>query len=97
MPASDEASKPSPAHGLMGYLYYGCRCPICTLANTRRAREQRSRRVLRMEAGDPAVPHGTPGGYTNWGCHCTPCTKANTDYCVQRRHDRKKEQAVTIP
>lgn len=97
----DGALKPSPVHGAMGYLHYGCRCPVCTAANTARAKRQRAARFLRMKAGDPAVPHGTAGGYSNWGCRCPKCTKANTDACMERRDLRKKTQAepgsVTIP
>jgi hypothetical protein len=89
--------QPSPVHGKKGYLYYGCRCPVCTEANAQRGREQRAARLLRTEAGDPAVPHGTAGGYTNWGCRCPGCTKANTERCLARRRARRKEASVTIP
>lgn len=97
MPACEEPPSPSPTHGVQGYLYYGCRCPICTKANTLRARVQRAARHERMMNGDPAVPHGSPGGYTNWGCHCKECTKANTDHCMERRRNKKKAEPVTIP
>jgi hypothetical protein len=49
-----------------------------------------------MQAGDPAVPHGTPGGYTNWGCRCTGCTRANTDKCLARRRDRKNASTAPV-
>jgi hypothetical protein len=91
-----QAAQPSPVHGKTGYLHYGCRCPVCTRANTDRARVQRAVRLARMQAGDPAVPHGTPGGYTNWGCRCPGCTRANTDKCLARRRDRKNASTAAV-
>lgn len=95
MSESDQL-RPTPTHGVKGYVKYGCRCPVCTAANTRRAGIMRAARRVRVAQGDPAVPHGTQGGYTNWGCHCKECTRANTDYCAKRKLIRKQE-SVTIP
>lgn len=90
MSATSSETRPSPAHNAKGYVYYGCRCPVCTRANTDRANKQRAARAARVAQGDPAVPHGTTGGYTNWGCHCEACTKANTDDCARRKQIRKE-------
>ena len=53
----------------------GCRCLVCTAANTAHAAAQRARRLARLLASpvpesDPL--HGTATGY-NAGCRCEAC------------------------
>lgn len=83
------------AHGVQGYVYYGCRCPVCTQSNTDRARASRADRAVRVAAGDPEVPHGE-GGYRNWCCHCPVCTKANRDKCRAYRQARREKRKGTV-
>jgi hypothetical protein len=54
-------------HGASGYRTYRCRCPVCTKANTERARKERADRAART----PTVHNAST--YSNWGCRCPEC------------------------
>lgn len=62
-------------HGRTGYDRHGCRCEVCTAANTehvRRVRERRKARLLASPAPESDPGHGTIGGY-DAGCRCEAC------------------------
>lgn len=46
-------------HGASAYVNHGCRCPICTAANTARVREYRERRTNAMTSGGDGTTRGT--------------------------------------
>lgn len=85
-------SSPDFTHGVQGYNYRKCRCPVCQAANTARNKQGRKHRQSLVAAGDPRVPHGR-GGYTNWGCRCEVCTTANTEACSRYRQARRDRKA----
>jgi hypothetical protein len=53
-------------HGTPAGWDSGCRCSPCT----------RAKRRARVEAGEAAVPHGTPAGAKAWSCGCDQCREA---------------------
>lgn len=85
----------SMTHGLAGTYRdpkNGCRCPLCTKANTDRTRRERQDRATRLAADPSLAPHGSYTTYTNWGCRCAPCVKANSDSCHARKVRRRQSQ-----
>lgn len=83
--------KPKGVHGKPDHgttARYGgkhkCRCAPCVNANTRRAKEAKAKRDLKIAMGTANIPHGTESGYRNWGCLCGPCAK------VGREANRKR-------
>lgn len=63
-------------HGTSGgYSNYGCRCALCSAANSAVCLSGRKRRT---EDETPEHVHGTTNGYSNYGCRCEPCTKAHS-------------------
>lgn len=75
----------------------GCRCPVCTAANSARSRAYRATPAgkkaaakasqswrERAAASGFAGMHGTVSGY-NAGCRCDDCRAANSEYNRARR------------
>lgn len=60
-------------HGKPSTYQSGCRCDICTDANT--ARHTRARRE-RAERGTVPI-HGSASSFSNYGCHCDLCVEAH--------------------
>jgi hypothetical protein len=79
--------KPLIEHGINGYVHYGCRCEICTAANTARIAAARARRLARPV---PSRVHGTLNGYNNYGCRCERCTEAHSADLRDRRAKRTR-------
>ena len=73
-------------HGTVhGYVNRGCRCELCTQANTEY--RQKFNLVRRLARGGSLYPrgkkpHGTYAKYKS-GCHCEQCKKANREYMVE--------------
>jgi len=63
-------------HGVSAYRSNYCRCDVCRIASTDRAREERQARRERLLADPTLAPHGVPATYSNWGCRCRECTTA---------------------
>lgn len=68
-------------HGESGYANYGCRCDICTQANTEKlARIRGNNADERIEVDGrmihPLAKHGTLNGYQYYKCRCRACTDA---------------------
>lgn len=70
------------SHGTPGRYTAGCKCDICTDANTKRNAIGKAKRVGRR----PLVHNAST--YRNWGCNCTVC---RADH--QRVMNRGKELA----
>jgi hypothetical protein len=51
-------------------------------------RKRRAGRRDRVEAGDPAVPHGKPYTYWDWCCRCDACREAAWVVVAKRRRAR---------
>lgn len=78
---------PLHAHGTNGYTNYGCRCTVCTIANTRQGYRRRQER--KAETARYGLPEGVTHGasaYGNWGCRCAICTAAWAS--TARRHGK---------
>lgn len=56
------------------YSNGGCRCDLCSAANSLRMRQQRERRSGRVI---PDGLHGKSTTYTNYKCRCEPCRDAH--------------------
>lgn len=67
------------SHGTAGRYQKGCRCDVCTDANTERNRLGIQSRIGR----EPEVHNAST--YRNWGCTCDICTKANRER-MNRNH-----------
>lgn len=70
-------SVPDHAHGTNGYANYGCRCEVCTTANTA------AHRAASLSARSRPTPdhvHGTNNGYGYHGCRCGACRDAHYAY-----------------
>jgi hypothetical protein len=84
-------------HGVTAYVHHGCRCPVCTAANTARHRPARARRWASRELIDgrlvatQAETHGTWSTYANWGCRCKPCDDAAV---IENRRQREKRSQM---
>ena len=72
-----------PEHGQSAYNHWGCRCNICTEANTDYHYERR-------HAGIRPPSHGA-SGYNNYGCRCNICSEANSEY----RHNYNQQKTET--
>lgn len=89
-------------HGGSGAGYVrGCRCDVCTQANTDRCRARRDERLAaRVEVNGRLVVvdetqvenHGKRSTYMNWGCRCVPCTDSNT-VATNARHAKARMSA----
>lgn len=76
------------SHGRRGYTVHGCRCKICTAANTKEKRRQRLRsHKTTLNNDDPR--HGTRAGYFDFGCRCERCGEAGI-YCRNIWWTRKR-------
>ena len=73
------------SHGRSRYVNHGCRCDICTAANTEVAMAGRRTRTERLAADPTLAEHGRRSTYTNWGCRCEPCTEAHSLFLRERR------------
>jgi hypothetical protein len=58
------------------YKARGCRCQLCTAANTAACIAALERRTARRDEAD--FEHG-PYGYTNWQCRCEVCREGNRE------------------
>ena len=76
-------------HGVLGYVHYGCRCPICKAENSARHKAAREARKLRASE---APNHGTYSTYVNWGCQCDACHAIGTQ--TLREQAAKRREAV---
>lgn len=76
-------------HGTLSTYAHGCRCELCSEANTgfhRTARQERAERLAR----DPSiVVHGRASTYTNWCCRCLACITAHAEECRKHAEARK--------
>jgi len=70
------------SHGTSGRYAEGCRCDVCTNANTERTQRGKAARTERK----PEVHNAST--YVNWGCRCDDCTADN-----QRVVDEKRRAA----
>lgn len=78
---------PDHVHGTMnGYGNYGCRCGMCTAANSDHVAMQRH---ARFNAPTPDHVHGSDNGYTNYGCRCGGCREAHRAVNERYRARRK--------
>jgi hypothetical protein len=82
----------SPRHGRPStYQYYGCRCDLCTRANTVMQQSYRARTV----SPKPERPHKHGAGCAKWGCHCEIGRAAARER--QRRSRERRRQARAEP
>lgn len=72
--------------GTRGAYVHGCRCGLCTQANTDYIRQWKESRPL-LAPDDPR--HGTANGYNNWNCRCPACTTAKTTAQKTKRAKRR--------
>lgn len=73
------------SHGTVSRYNTGCRCGLCTRANSSRATTNRKLRLARrieidgrLTAPLPPERHGVWSTYTNHGCRCEACTVENS-------------------
>jgi hypothetical protein len=81
-------------HGKSGYTHGGCRCEVCTDANTAACLRRRRHRAERLASDPGLAPHGSSSTYRNWGCRCKPC-KAASSAELAAYYLRAKSQQVT--
>ena len=72
-------------HGQTAYSHYGCKCEICTEANTKRVYRRRHERKPEDYTGE----HGKQSAYINWGCRCVDCSAAHAAMCKKQYEERK--------
>lgn len=88
---------PDSKHGTRyGYLYYQCRCPKCTKANSHYLKYARMIRSWRLMQDPTLAPHGVRSTYINWCCRCAPCTETHTKACREyaRSRSRKRKEEM---
>lgn len=83
------------SHGASGYRSYGCRCDVCTAANTERARGERAARKARFADNPNLAPHGSVHTYGNWGCRCAACKAANSRKSREWKRRNARDQSQT--
>jgi len=67
------------SHGTAGRYAEGCKCDICTDANTERIYIAKAKR----EGREPTVHNAST--YRNWGCECDICVQANRDLLAKQQ------------
>jgi hypothetical protein len=67
------------SHGTAGRYAEGCKCDVCTTANTMRVYVAKEKRAGR----EPKVHNAST--YRNWGCTCDICSQANRDLLSQQQ------------
>lgn len=76
-------------HGThQAYVVRGCRCEVCTAANSKRVQEGRIRRIEKQKLGLADFQHGR-NGYTNYGCRCETCVQDKAAYMAKFRASKK--------
>lgn len=75
-------------HGRTRYVAYGCRCEVCTAANTEYATAARNRRIVRLLNDPSLATHGKASTYINWGCRCDECKVAGAKHNARTRARR---------
>jgi hypothetical protein len=83
-------SYPLPAHGRSRYMR-GCRCDVCTAANTEYVRHRRHAPI------PDTVTHGKASTYTNSSCRCDACTSAHRALMAEQRVARKAKTQAGSP
>lgn len=68
-------------HGIKSTYNSGCRCNLCTEANTAYCKKYRDRRVQAAATNPDTVSHGITG-YINWGCRCNVCKEAVREHYI---------------
>jgi len=78
------------AHGEAGYSKHGCRCDVCSAANSECGRRMRAELQSRPRE---VVPHGSTG-YKTYGCRCDVCTAAGAEWNRSAEHRRANRESM---
>ena len=81
-------------HNVSGYTR-GCRCGICTAANTADKARRRAAAFLAGSEADGDYRHGTRYSYELRGCRCEVCVPAQVERGRERRRKARNPSQLS--